>query len=81
MEVLIKYNNPKTLKALKDFSKYFDFSINPSKSRRTIVKNEINGVSILQGNSRIDTSSLEEIFTKNKIDSKTIRRSSWQRKK
>jgi hypothetical protein len=79
-ELTIKYKNKRTLDALLEFAKYFDFSIIlPSKSKGKI--SEINGVSIIRANNSIDTSELETIFSTNNFDAKEIREKAWKRKK
>jgi len=79
-ELIIKYKNKRTLDALLDFAKYFDFSvILPAKSKEKIIK--INGVSIISADSSVDTSELESIFSTNNIDAKELRQQAWQRKK
>ena len=79
-ELIIKYKNKRTLDALLDFAKYFDFSvILPSKSKEKIIK--IDGVSIISADSSVDTSELESIFSTNNIDAKELRQQAWQRKK
>ncbi len=79
-ELIIKYKSKKTLDALLDFAKYFDFSIiMPSKSKGRIAK--INGVSILKADSSVDTSELESIFSSKNIDAKELRHKAWQRTK
>jgi hypothetical protein len=71
-ELIIKYKSKKTLDALLDFAKYFDFSIIlPSKSKEKITK--INGVSIIPADNSIDTSELESIFSAKNIDAKELR--------
>ena len=79
-ELIIKYKSKKTLDALLDFAKYFDFSIIlPAKSKEKITK--INGVSIIPSDSSIDTSELETIFSTNKMDAKELRQKAWRRTK
>jgi len=84
-EVIIKYNNPKTLEALKDLSKYFDFIISKPKSKRKdmLPKNTftINGVTVIQGDASIDISEMSDVFTGKNIDAKELRRTAWQRNK
>ncbi len=80
-ELTIKYKSKKTLEALIDFSKYFDFSVSlPPKSQKEKTL-KIKGVTILSADSSIDTSDLEAIFSKNNIDAKQLRKSAWQRSK
>jgi hypothetical protein len=79
-ELIIKYKSKKTLDALLDFAKYFNFSvILPSKSKEQITK--INGVSVIPADSSIDTSELESIFSAKNIDAKVLRQKAWQRTK
>jgi hypothetical protein len=73
-EVTIKYKNSKTLKLLKDLSKYFDFVV--STPRETI-----NGVTLIRGDRTIDTSELTNIFSGRNLDSKKLRQQAWTRKK
>jgi hypothetical protein len=80
-EITIKYKKEKTLQALMDFSKYFDFVITTPKkaSKKKIL--DANGVKIIAGDSSIDTSGLNEIFTNSNLDAKQLRNKAWQRKK
>lgn len=80
-EITIKYKKEKTLQALMDFSKYFDFIITSPKKRSNKKVIEANGVKIIEGNISIDTSGLSEIFTNANIDAKQLRDKAWQRKK
>ena len=79
-EITIKYNNPKTLQALRDFAKYFDFiiSTHTNRSKKEI---EINGVSIIPPQKRSKPSSSGTIFLNRKIDAKSLRSELWNRKK
>jgi len=79
-ELIIKYKSKKTLEALLDFAKYFDFSIiSSTKSKEKSTK--INGVSIIPADSSVDTSELESIFSAKDIDAKELRQKAWQRTK
>jgi glutamine amidotransferase PdxT len=78
-EVIIKYKNRRTLEALKDFSKYFDFEIAAVKSKTDIT--EINGVAIIPGDSSINIDGMKKIFTGKNISANELRRSAWNRKK
>jgi hypothetical protein len=79
-DIIIRYKNKKTLEALLDFAKYFDFSVVlPSKSRSKLIK--VNGVSVIPADSSVETTELETIFTGKNLDSKELRRKSWQRTK
>ena len=75
-EVTIKYKKPETLKILKSLAKYFDFTVSSGKKE----PKNINGVTVIPGNKYIDTSELEEIFTRNNIDAAKLRKEAWQRK-
>jgi hypothetical protein len=78
-ELVIKYKDKRTLEALMDFSKYFDFSVvNPPKVPKTNVSS-INGVTIIPADSSVDTSELETIFSGKHLDAKKIRNDAWQR--
>ena len=79
-DLIIRYKNKKTLEALLDFAKYFDFSVVlPSKRRSKLIK--VNGVSVIPADSSVETTELETIFTGKNLDSKELRRKSWQRTK
>ena len=84
-EVIITYNDPKTLKALKGISKYFDFSISNPKSKKVKKSEEIliNGVAMIRGTDTIgviDHAEMSEIMARSNMDAKELR-SRWQRKK
>lgn len=80
-EITIKYKNKKTLDALIDFSKYFDFSfVLPNKKSVEKLSN-INGVTIISADKSIDISEIENIFTSKNLIAKDIRKTAWQRKK
>ncbi len=80
-EIVIKYKNQKTLDALMDFSKYFDFSV-ISSSRKDKKKNIlINGVTLIPADNSINTSEMEAIFSNKDIDSKQLRVDAWLRNK
>ena len=80
-ELVIKYKNQKTLDALMDFSKYFDFSV-ISSSRKDKKKNIlINGVTLIPADNSINTSEMEAIFSNKDIDSKQLRVDAWLRNK
>ncbi len=76
-ELLIKYKDKRTLDALIDFSKYFNFSIITPKAKKKEEPFLINGVAVLLGNKSIDISDLETIFSKRNLDAKTLREAAW----
>ena len=80
-ELVIKYKNQKTLDALMDFSKYFDFSVisSPRKDKKKNIL--INGVTLIPADNSINTSEMEAIFSNKDIDSKQLRVDAWLRNK
>ncbi len=82
-EVTITYKNSKTLEALKDLSKRFDFSISKPTKKEIPPENTftINGVTIIRGNPSIDISEMSDVFTGKNIDAKELRKAAWQRNK
>ena len=79
-EITIKYSSGRTLKALRDFAKYFDFVIS-SPVKLKSKEEKINGVSIILADSSIDSSDLSKIFTGKNKNAKELRNQSWQRTK
>lgn len=73
-ELVIKYKSKRALNALMDFAKYFEFSV-------TKPEKNINGVTIIFGDSAIDTSELETVFTGKNLNAKQLRENAWQRNK
>lgn len=78
-ELVIKYRNKRTLEALLDFSKYFDFSVVLPKKKSDDRIIEYNGVTLIKADDSIDVSGLEKIFTNRNIDHKKLRRETWKR--
>jgi len=80
-EVVIKYKNQKTLKALTALGEYLGFSIaDPEKEEKKEVYH-INGIPVESGDPKINMQDLITIFTDEYINAKTLRESAWQRKK
>lgn len=79
-ELIIKYKSKKTLDALINFSKYFNFSIIFS-SKYPKKTTKINGVSIIPSDSSIDTSELESIFSNKNMNADELRQKAWQKSK
>ena len=75
-EITIKYSSGRTLKALRDFAKYFDFVIS-SPVKLKSKEEKINGVSIILADSSIDVSDLSKIFTGKNKNAKELRNQSW----
>ena len=58
-ELVIKYRNKRTLEALLDFSKYFDFSVVLPKKKSDDRIIEYNGVTLIKADDSIDVRSEE----------------------
>ena len=72
----------RTLAALKDLSKYFDYVISsPDFDENNKKQITLNGVTIIPADSSVDTSDLNSIFTGKNINPKQLRSEAWQRKK
>jgi len=79
-EITVKYKSKRTLEALQDLSKYFDFSIMMSGDKKSQTS-KLNGITIVPGNQSINTSELTKIFTGRNINPKSLRKEAWQRRK
>lgn len=79
-EVVVKYKTSKTLRALKDLAKYFDYVIS-SPAKDQDIELIINGVPVIAADSTIDTSELEILFSEKRVDANATRKQSWQRRK
>lgn len=80
-EVVIKYKNRKTLKALTALGEYLGFTIaDPERTEKREVYH-INGIPVESGDPKIDMQDLTTLFTDEAIDAKTLRESAWQRKR
>ena len=83
-EVIIRYNNPKTLQVLKNIAKYFDFSKSSARNSKTGKSKKleyIKGIPYIPGNASVDITELSEIFTGKNINAKELRINEWQRQK
>ncbi len=81
-EIIVKYKSKRTLEALRDFAKYFDYVISSPDSE--VKKDEqinLNGVTIIPADNSVDTSELSEIFTGKNINPSELRHEAWQRRK
>lgn len=74
-QITITYKSEKSLKALKDFSKYFDFVIEKSSKNQIASANR----NIILGDKSIDISELSEIFTGKKLNANQLRKDLWHR--
>lgn len=78
-ELVIKYKSKKTLEALKDFAKYFHFSVvSPKKEKKNF---KIKGVTIIPADKSVDTSGLQAIFSNRNLDAKKIRKEAWKKRR
>lgn len=81
-EIIVKYKSKKTLEALQDLFKCFDYAISkPGNKEGEKNKMELNGITIIQGDSSIDPSDLTDIFSGKNIRAEQLRSEAWQRKK
>lgn len=81
-EIIVKYKNKRTLEALQDFAKYFDYVISSYESKQKSQKLlSLNGVTIIPADSSVDTSDISNIFTGKNINPKQLRNEAWQKKK
>lgn len=76
-EVIIKYEDPETLKVLEDLAKSMNFEVFKEDDNVYF----INGVKIVKGNNNADLSEIRQLFTEKNINAKTLRKEAWQRKK
>lgn len=80
-EVVVKYKNQKTLKALMALGEYLGFTVTEPSSPKKDSVYEINGVPVESGDPSIDIHELNAIFTGKDIDAVSLRKSAWQRKR
>jgi hypothetical protein len=81
-EIIVKYKDKRTLQALQDFAKYFDFEISlPDLLGKKEKQINLNGVTIVPADNSIDTADLTKIFSGKNIDPIQLRKKAWQRKK
>jgi len=75
-EVTIKYKTEKSLQALKDISKYFDFEVKTSPSKKAKENVIVKGKGVTDETIR----ELRKVFSNSKMDPKALRKS-WRRSK
>jgi len=81
-DIIVRYKNKRTLEALQDFAKYFDYEISlPDSPKKKEKQISLNGVTLIPADSSVDTTELVEIFTGKNINSSELRNEAWQRKK
>jgi hypothetical protein len=81
-EIVVKYKDKRTLEALQDLAKYFDYEISsPNLIDETEKQISLNGITLIPADSTVDTTGLAEIFTGKNIDPSELRKEAWQRRK
>lgn len=82
-EVIVKYNDSKTLALLKTLARFFNFSISSPKKEKADTKTYeyINGVPVLPGDDSINVKELSKIFTGKNLNARKLRIQEWQRQK
>jgi hypothetical protein len=75
-ELLIRYNDNKTLQLLTDLAKYFDYEIAPAIDKSNSPKAPLN---LIPGDSSINPEELTEIFTGKNLDAQNLRKEAWKR--
>ncbi len=81
-EIVVKYKSQRTLEALRDFAKYFDYKILSGNSKAKKAKQiSLNGITIIPADPSIKTVDLSEIFTGSSIDPSQIRNEAWRRRR
>ncbi|MEO8820143.1 MAG: hypothetical protein ABI374_04820 [Ginsengibacter sp.] len=81
-EIIIKYKNKRTLEALYDFAKYFEFEISlPVLSNKKENQINLNDITIIPADPSVDTKDMNDIFTGRNIDPSKLRINAWKRKK
>lgn len=80
-EIIVKYKNKRTLEALRDFAKYFDYVISsPDEKVKKDKQIILNGVTIIPADNSVDTSELSKIFTGKNLNPSELRNDAWQRR-
>ena len=74
-EITIKYQNSKTLKALKALSEFLDFTFTKAAPKDKAGYVYINGIPVIPGDKSIDISDMSEIISRNNMDAKKLRQS------
>ena len=79
-EVIVKYKNQRTLKALTALGEYLGFTLSEPDAKTKNATYEINGVPVESGDPSIDVHELNTVFTGKDVDASKLRKSAWQRK-
>lgn len=80
-EIIVRYKDKRTLEALRDFAKYFDYEISSPDSDKKEKQMDLNGVTIIPADSSVDITELTEILTGKNINAAELRNEAWQRRK
>lgn len=82
-EIIVKYNDSRTLALLKTLAKFFNFSISPPGKQKSDKKTYeyVNGVPIIPGDSSVSIKELNKIFTEKNLNARKLRIQGWQRQK
>lgn len=81
-QIIVKYKNKRTLEALHDFAKYFDYEISSSDSEvKKGNHSNLNGVTIITADKSVDASGLSKLFTARSLNASKLRNEAWQRRK
>lgn len=80
-ELTITYKSKRTLDMLLDLAKYFDFTVVSRGKDMPSATQPYRGISLIEGDSSVDTSDLREVFTGRNMDARALRESEWQRRK
>ena len=81
-EIIVKYKDKRTLEALRDFAKYFDYEIAlPESLENEENQINVNGVTILPAVSSVDTTELTDVFTGKDINPIELRQQAWQKRR
>jgi len=82
-EIIVKYNDSRTLALLKTLARFFNFSISSPKKEESNRKayEYVNGVPVIPGDGSISTKELNEIFTGKNLNARTLRTQAWRRQK
>lgn len=79
-QLTITYKSKRTLEMLLDLAKYFDFTVSRNEAKAVTPK-RYRGISVVDGDSTVDTSELNQIFTGRNLDAGELRASQWERRK
>ncbi len=79
-EVIIKYNNPETLKVLENLSKTMNFEIETSNEEDVERQKAIAAITV-PADKEADITQLFQVFTGKNLDAKKLRKELWRTKK